>query len=169
MNYFTPDTRVYPVVLVLYLPKRHVKSIISISNLVSVLGKRMHFSFFRASKFVLRKELPLPSPLPKIKAFRCGWSGRNLVWGAQRYSNEMISLLIMMVNLRNPWSLSQTNHQWKGSMVKNGWIGVDWGPGALKFMKIPKFQIKTPNKRTTWDEGCKGQSGKIRIVTMVAC
>lgn len=54
----------------------------------------------------------------------------------------------MMVNLRNLWSLSQTNHQWKGSMVKKtGWIGVDWGPGALKFMKIPKFQtIKTPKK-----------------------
>lgn len=56
-------------------------------------------------------------------------------------------------------------------MVKNGWIGVDRGPGALKFMKIPEFQtIKTSQKtRTTWDEGCKGQSGKIRIVTMVAC
>ena len=101
-----------------------------------------------------------PQPFQNIKAFRCGWSGRNLVWGAQRYSNEMIALLIMMVNLRNPWSLSQTNHQWKGSMVKKR---LDWSRLRPQCFEIHE-NSQIHKKRTTWDEGCKGQSGKIRSV-----
>lgn len=80
MNYFAPDTGVYPVVLVLYLPKRHVKSTISTLNLF-FWGKRMHFIYYKRHLAVC---CTAGLPPTSLKAFCCGWSGRNLVWGAQR-------------------------------------------------------------------------------------